>query len=166
MERLEQFISHEATAIDASLHKTIKGVTEDIERIKFNTAVSKLMVFVNDVYDKKAITTEQLSTFLQLLAPFATRLSQEMRTKLGNKENIHFSQWPSFDPAKIAEDVIKLPVQINGKMKGTLEVAAGISQEEVIEQIKADEKLASNVEGKEIAKVIFVQDKIINIIVK
>lgn len=89
----------------------------DIERYKFNTVVSKLMMFVNEVYDKKAITKKQLEIFLQLLAPFATRLTETMWMKLGNKETIHYSTWPIFDPSKIAEDTMDLPVQINGKMK-------------------------------------------------
>lgn len=92
--------------------------------MKFNTAVSKMMVFINDVYDKKAITKEQLSIFLQLLAPFATKLSQQIWEQLGNEGSIHFSTWPTFDPSKIASDTINLPVQINGKMKGTLAVNA------------------------------------------
>lgn len=103
--------------VEISLHKTIKGVTEDIEKMKFNTAVSKMMMFVNDVYDKKAITKEQLGIFLQLLAPFATRLSQQMWEQLGNTDNIHFSVWPTFDATKIASDTINLPVQFSGKMK-------------------------------------------------
>lgn len=141
-------------------------MTDDIDRMKFNTAVSKLMVFVNEIYDKKAITKAQLSLFLQLMAPFATRLSQQMWEKLGNKENIHFSSRPTFDPAKIAEDVINLPVQIGGKMKGTIEINAGTSQDDVMAKIQADERFNAQMEGKEIVKIIFVQDKIINIIVK
>jgi len=141
-------------------------VTEDIERLKLNTAVSKLMVFVNDVYDKKAITKEQFSSFLKLLAPFATKVTQQMREKLGNTDSIHYAPWPVFDPNKIAEDTINLPVQINGKMKGTLSVGAGTSQDEVMVMIKGDERLAGQIEGKEVAKVIYVQDKIINIIIK
>ncbi len=166
VERAEQFISEDGKEIDPVLHKTIKWVTEDIERVKFNTAVSKLMVFVNELYDKKSITKQQFSTFLQLLAPFATKLSSEMREKLGNEWDIHFSKWPTFDPDKIAEDTINLPVQINGKMKGTIEVAAGISQDEVVALVKADERFSSQFEGKEIVKIIFVQDKIVNFIVK
>ena len=152
--------------IEISLHKTIKGVTEDVEKTKFNTAVSKLMVFVNDVYEEKAISKNQLERFLQLLAPFATRLTQKIWEEIGNAENIHLSTWPTFDSSKIAEDTINLPVQINGKMRGTLAVNAGVSQDEVLAMIQADERFSSSIEGKEIAKVIFVQDKIVNLIVK
>ncbi|MBP6911077.1 class I tRNA ligase family protein [Patescibacteria group bacterium] len=120
-------------------------MTEDIERTKFNTAVSKLMVFVNEVYDKKAITKEQLSMFLQILAPFATRLTQKMREALGNNGNIHLSIWPKCDSSKIADDVINLPVQINGKTKGAIDVNAGVSQDEVMEMIRSDEKLNGNI---------------------
>lgn len=124
------------------------------------------MVFVNEVYDKKAISKQQLSVFLQLLAPFATRLTQEMWERYGNEGNIHFSKWPTFDPAKIAEDTINLPVQLSGKMKGTLEIPAGSTEADVMAKIQADEKFGSLLADKEIAKVIYVQDKIINIIVK
>lgn len=123
------------------------------------------MVFVNEVYDKKVITKQQLSMFLQLLAPFATRLTQSMWEQLGNEGSIHFSSRPMYDPAKIAEDSIKLPVQINGKMRGTIEVSAGLSEEEVMAKIAADEKLGGQIEGKVIAKVIYVQGKIVNLII-
>ncbi len=75
------------------------------------------MVFVNDVYDKKAITKEQLSSFLKLLAPFATKVTETMWAKLGNEGSIHFATWPIFDASKLTEDGINLPVQINGKMR-------------------------------------------------
>ena len=124
------------------------------------------MVFVNEVYEKKTITTQQLSTFLQLVAPFATKLSQQMREKLGNKGNIHLSSRPVFDPSKIAEEAIHLPVQIGGKMRGTVDISAGTSEDEVMSMIRADEKLGSQITDKSIVKIVFVQDKIINIIVK
>lgn len=89
-----------------------------------------------------------------------------MWEQLGNEGNIHLSQWPVSDPAKIAEDSIDLPVQINGKMRGTITVAAWVSQDQLMEMIKADERFTQHIEGKEIAKIIFVQDKIINLIVK
>lgn len=80
------------------------------------------MVFVNHIYEVKAITKDQLATFLQLLAPFATKLAQEIRTKLSRDGSIHLSQWPQFDENMIAEDTLSLPVQIGGKMRGTLDI--------------------------------------------
>ncbi len=97
-------------------------MTEDIEKLKFNTAISKLMVFVNHIYDVKQITKEHFATFLQLLAPFATKLSQNLWIELGQKDSIHTSIWPVYDESYLAEDSMQLPVQINGKMRGTLDI--------------------------------------------
>ncbi|MBP6086570.1 class I tRNA ligase family protein [Patescibacteria group bacterium] len=117
-ERVQEFISTDEKAeTTIQLHKTIKGVSDDIEKLKFNTAVSKMMVFVNHIYEMKNITKGQLAIFLQLLAPFATKLTQEMRTKIGQDGSIHLSQWPQHDDSLIAEDTLSLPVQIGGKMR-------------------------------------------------
>jgi len=154
------------TTTDRQLHKAIKGITDDIAKLKFNTAVSKMMVFVNHIYEEKTITASQLATFLQLVAPFATKLSEEMRTKLGQKGSVHLSTWPTYDPALTVDEEMQLPVQINGKMKGTIPVAPGISQEDTMGALYADERFTAILPADRttIKKIIFVQDKIINII--
>lgn len=149
------------------LHKTIKWVTEDIEKLKFNTAISKLMVFVNHIYDVKQITKGHFATFLQLLAPFATKLSQNLWAELGQKDSIHKSIWPIYDESYLAEDNMQLPVQINGKMRGTLDIKKWLTQDEVFILVQNDEKLAvhlGDIAANPPKKVIFVQDKIMNII--
>jgi leucyl-tRNA synthetase/8-oxo-dGTP pyrophosphatase MutT (NUDIX family) len=151
--------------VEIQLHKAIKWVGDDIEKLKFNTAVSKMMVFVNFVYDKKSITKDQLSSFLQLLAPFATKLSQEMWTKLWREGSIHLSKRPAYDDSLLADDTLSLPVQILGKTRWTLDVKKWITQEEIMTLIAADEKLQKYIEGKEVKKIIYVQDKIVNIVV-
>lgn len=161
-----QSISNETgLSIDTQLHKTIKGVTDDIEKLKFNTAVSKMMVFVNHIYEVKAITKDQFAIFLQLLAPFATKLAQEIRTKLSREGSIHLSQWPQFDENMIAEDTLSLPVQIGGKMRGTLDIKKWLSQDEVMALVHADERFAKYLEWATIKKIIYVQDKIVNVII-
>ncbi len=147
------------------LHKTIKWVTEDIEKLKFNTAVSKLMVFVNHIYDVKYITKAQFATFLQLIAPFATKLTQQLWEQLWQPHNIHISQWPTYDDAYLAEDSMKLPVQINGKMRWTLDIKKWLTEDEIMKIIQEDERFMTHLADQWIKKIIFVQDKIINIIV-
>ncbi len=155
------------------LHKTIKWVTEDIEKLKFNTAISKLMVFVNHIYDVKQITKEHFLTFLQLLAPFATKLTQNLWTEINedavkwSQDNIHLSTWPMYDEKHIAEDSMDLPVQINGKMRGTLHIKKWLTQDDIIQLAQQDEKISSHLGDIVVnppKKIIFVQDKIINII--
>jgi leucyl-tRNA synthetase len=139
-------------------------VSDDIEKLKLNTAVSKMMIFVNEVYEHKTITRVQLLTFSQLLAPYATKLSQQMWEKHGGEGSVHYATRPTFDPAKTIDTQINLPVQINGKMKGTIAISPTASQEEVLSQLHKDDKFASSLTG-EIKKIIFVPGKIINLIV-
>jgi leucyl-tRNA synthetase len=165
VQNLQEYIGeHTNDAIDIALHKAIQGVTDDIEKLKLNTAVSKMMIFVNEVYEHKTITRAQLLTFAQLLAPYATKLSQQLWEKHGGEGSVHYASRPIFDPAKTIDTQINLPVQINGKMKGTIAIAPTASQEEVISQLHNNNKFAPSLTG-EIKKIIFVPGKIINLIV-
>jgi leucyl-tRNA synthetase len=147
------------------IHKTIKGVTKDMEQLGFNTAVSKMMIFVNHVYDVKVLSKSDFEAFLKLLAPFATKLAQQLRGKLCNTTNIHLEAWPVYDEAMIAEEAFDLPVQINGKMRGTLNVKMGLEQDEILKLIQESGNRTQYLEGKEFKKVIYVKDKIVNLIV-
>lgn len=122
-ERLvDMIIDTNANLSTTMLHKTIKGITHDMQQLKYNTSISKLMILVNHFYDVKSITIQELTIFSKLLAPFATQLSQKLREKLGNTSNIHFEQRPTYDPKLIIDTELQLPVQINGKMKGTVTI--------------------------------------------
>jgi leucyl-tRNA synthetase len=146
------------------LHKTIKKVGDDIESLKFNTAISALMILFNAI-EKESITDKKtIEIFLKLLAPFAPFMTEEIwREKLGHTTSIHTEQWPIANPTLLGDVVVIVAVQVNGKTRGTLEIPSGLTESETLEIVRK-EKVGSYIEGKEIKKIIFVQDKIINII--
>ncbi len=148
-----------------TVHKTIKKVTEDLANFRFNTAVSALMIFVNEAQKQEQLPRAAFSKFLTLLAPFAPHLAEELWEKLGNKESIHTQAWPDYNPDLAKDDTIALVIQVNGKLRDTIDVAADISKEEALELAKKSEKIAKWLEGKEPKKEIFVPGKLVNLVV-
>ena len=122
------------------------------------------MILVNAIYEHKAVTTQQLEQLALLLAPFATELSEKMWQVLGHSNDIHYAAWPSYDEAKILQSLITLPVQINGKVRAKIEVEADLSEEVVLEKAQQVANVQAQLEGKEIKKVIYVANKILNIV--
>ena len=152
--------------LDRSMHKLIKKVTSDIDEMKFNTAIAAMMAFQNEVYDLGCITRDELSVFAKLLAPFAPHLAEEVWEQMGNSGLVSLAAWPIYDDAKTKDDTVEMPVQINGKVKSTVSLPIGADKETVLAAAKADEKIASAIEGKTIFKEIVVPGKIINIVVR
>ena len=148
------------------MHKAIKKVSEDIEEMKFNTAVSTFMTMTNEFYKAKKINKAEYMTFIQLLNPFAPHMTEELNQILGGKEELAYKEWPTFDPAKTIDDVISIPVQMNGKLKAVVEVAKEASEEEVKAIVAANETVQRALEGKNVVKEIYVKGKIYNIVVK
>lgn len=150
-------------------HQTIQWVTEDIELLKFNTAVSKLMILSNAFQDAvksgHKIDKELFIIFLQLLAPFATQISDQLWKQLWQQGSIHDSSWPVFDPSKVSLWSIDLPIQVNGKVRGTVTVSPWATQEHIMELAAQHDNIAKWLEGQ-IVKIIHIQDKICNVIVK
>ncbi len=159
---MEWYNTHNDDVI-ATIHDTIIKVTEDIESYKFNTAVSKLMIVINTIYDHKSIDAVHLGIVAQLLAPFAPILAQQLWEQTGHAGDIAFSSRPIADMSKITMKPINFPIQINGKMRWTLTVSAGISEQELLALVHADESISKYLTGTT-KKVIFVADKIMNII--
>ena len=163
------------------IHKTIKDVTDDVDNMKFNTAVSKLMIQFGgingkpdwrgkldnngDLEENKA-DFKALESFLKLLAPFAPHISEELWEKLGNKESIFKEKWPEYDEKFIKEDYFDLIIQISGKVRDKIKANVGISENEALELAKSSEKVKSYINDKEIIKVIMVKDRLLNIVVK
>lgn len=145
------------------LHQTIEKVTRDILAYKFNTATSALMIFINHV-EKNGFTKPSCETFLLLLAPFAPHITEEMWESLGNTESIHSKSWPVPDTALLQTGTVTISVQINGKMKGTVTVPSDTEEREVLNAVQADPLLSSKITGT-ISKVIFVKNRIMNLIV-
>ena len=153
-------------AIDNLLHKTIKKVGEDIESFKFNTAIAQMMILVNHMTDAESMDREQYEALLKILAPFAPHLTEELWSELGHKQSIFKEEWPKFDPELIKDETIELVVQVNGKVRETLEVDAGISEEEAKKIAQESANVKKWTEGKKIEKVVFVKGKLVSIVAK
>jgi leucyl-tRNA synthetase len=151
--------------LDRALHRTIKEVTADLENISLNTAVSKLMVFSTDLA-KKPHTKESLKAFIRLVSPFAPFLAEECWERLGEKGSVTQAAWPEFDPQKTQENNVTIAVQINGKVRGTLEVERDLEKEEVLPLVQQDPKLSRLLEQGEVSRVVHVPNRVLNLIIK
>lgn len=152
-------------AVESIIHETIQWVSHDIDRLKLNTCVSKLMICVNTIYEHTAVTDEQLQYLAQLMAPFATETASKIWEATGWVWDVHLSSRPVADESKIQASTITLPIQINGKMRWNMEITAGLSEQEVVTLAKEVENIAKRLAEGEIRKIIWVQDKILNLIV-
>ena len=147
------------------MHRAIKKVSNDIEEMKFNTAVSTFMTLVNDFYKEKTINKAEFKTFLQLLNPFAPHMTEELwQTVLGGTEMLAYMDWPKYDEEKTIADEITLPIQFNGKLKATITISLDEAEESVKE--KVHKAVSDKLEDKTIVKEIYVKNKIYNIVVK
>ena len=150
---------------EALIHKTIKKVSDDIESMKFNTAIAALMTLTNQFYDK-GVNQAEFQTLLQLLSPFAPHMADELWEQQGFEGMATTSQWPVYDESKTVASEVTIAVQVGGKLKTTVTVPTGSDQEAVLAVVTADAKIAKLMEGKEIVKVIHVPDKLVNLILK
>ena len=156
--------SHFAS-LEKILHKTIKKVTEDIENFKFNTAVSAMMIFSNEMEKEKEISKDDFKMFLQILAPFAPHIAEELWCELGEKNSIHLSTWPSWDPKLIVDEEVKIMIQVNGKVRGEVLTSTDTLEEEIKQKALSQESVKKYTEGKNIKKIIYVKGRLINIVV-
>ena len=152
--------------LEVSFNKTIKKVSEDIESLKYNTAIAALMTLLNQIYDAGSVTKKELKTFLTLLNPFAPHVTEEMWEMNGFDGMLADGQWVDYDESKCVDSTIEIVAQINGKVKAKFNVPADIEQADVLAVVKADEKIAELIEGKTIVKELYVKGKLVNIVVK
>ncbi len=148
------------------LHKTIHAVTAMTEDLRFNTAISQMMVFVNEVTGRRARPLAVLEPFVLLLAPYAPHLAEELWSKLGHEETLTYASWPTYDERYLVEDLITVVVQVNGKVRDQLEVAADADPEDVKAAALASAKIRKWTEGKQIVKTIYVPGKLVSVVVK
>ena len=148
------------------LHKTIQAVTRDIEQMSFNTAIARMMEFTNYFFKVQQRPKAAMERFVQLLSPFAPHLAEELWQQLGHAQTLAYEPWPEFDEALLKEDTIEIPVQINGKLRGRIVVAAGADRAAMEAAARADEKIAELLAGKTIVKTIIVPGKMVNFVVK
>jgi len=147
------------------LHKTIKKVTEDIENLHFNTAISALMILTNEMEKAEQLVAEDYEMILKALSPFAPHLAEELWEKMGHQESIFKESWPKYDSDLIKDEEIELVVQVNGKLRDRIKVSAGISETEAKKVVMVSKKVKNFIAEKEIKKIIFVKGKLINIVV-
>ncbi len=152
-------------SIEPLLHKTIKKVTEDIDNLKFNTAISQLMILLNKLEKEKTLFTAHYSQFLILLSPFAPHITEELWKILGNKESVHLQSFPKYNPELIKEKEITLVIQINGKLRDQIKAPADISEEDAKKLALESEKIKKWIDGKEVRKIIFIKGRLVNVVV-
>lgn len=147
-----------------SYHQTVKKVTADYEGLRFNTAISQLMVFVNDAYKAEKLPLEFIKGFVQLLAPVAPHMGEELWQKLGASDTITFVAWPTYDESQLVENEVEVVLQVNGKVRGKITVAADIAPEELEKQALAEDNIAKQIADLTVRKVINIKGKLINIV--
>jgi leucyl-tRNA synthetase len=152
--------------VEKQLHKTIKKISEDIEKLSFNTAISAMMILVNEIYRENVRPKSALKILSQLMMPFAPHISEEIWSALGGEGFVSLAPWPKYDPVLAADDILTMGVQVNGKMRGTIEVKPETLQEEAVKLAHALNAIANALQGKVIVSIIYKPGKILNFIVK
>ena len=152
--------------LESKFNKLVKKVNEDIMSLGFNTAIAAMMSLINDIYAKGSITRGEMRTFLLVLSPFAPHITEEMWQMLGFEGMASVAMWPTYDESKCVDDVVEIPVQVNGKLRGKITVAKSAEKDEIIKLAKDEPNVKSNIRGKTVIKEIFVPGKMVNIVVK
>ena len=152
--------------LESSFHKTVKKVTEDIDNMKFNTAIAALMSLLNEINSAGSLTKDEAMTFVTLLCPFAPHLCEEIWESLGGNGLCSRTAWPSFDESKTVDSTIEIGVQINGKMRGTVTLSRDCDKDTAMKAVMENERIAEYITGKTVVKEIYVPGKIFNIVVK
>ena len=142
----------------------MKKVTEDFEGLRFNTAISQLMVFINDAYKAEVLPKQYIEGFVKLISPIVPHIAEELWSKLGNEESIAYAAWPAYDEAKLVDDEVEIVVQINGKVKAKLMVPADATREKLEEIAMGEDSIKEQIDGKTVRKVIAVPGKLVNIV--
>ena len=159
-------VDKENPKLDKTYNYTVMKVSKDYENMDFNTAIAQMMIFVNDCMKESVVPKNYAEGFLKLLNPVAPHITEELWNRLGHSKTISYEVWPTFDEAKIQENTVELPIQFNGKLRATIKIAKDLPKEEVEKSVKANERVKSLLEGKNIVKEIYVPNKIYNIVVK
>lgn len=152
--------------LKASFHKTVKKVSEDIENLKFNTAIAALMSLINEIYSTKQINKAELKTFIILLNPFAPHITEEIYQNVGFSGMLNEQKWPEYDESLCVDETIEIVAQINGKVRSKLVISVDEGKDDVIAKVKAEPKIQEALNGKNVIKEIYVPGKLVNIVVK
>ena len=155
-------------AVVRKLHQTIRGVSEDVPELRYNTAIAKLMEYVNELRkmgEGPLIPTAQIEPLVIMLAPFAPHFCEECWEHLGHTSSVLEASWPTFDPDLAQPDRIELVVQVNGKVRARIPAASGLPESEAVALARSDESIRKFIEGKELRKIVHVQDRLVNLVV-
>ncbi len=148
--------------VERALHRAIKKVGEDSVQLKFNTAISQMMIFLNVIEKEKQLGKEQWETLLKLLAPFAPHITEELWHDAGHDSSVHLEHWPVFDPKLLLDDEIVIAIQIDGKTRDEIRIASSASKDET--ERAAREQVAARLEGREIVRTIVVPNRLVNFV--
>ncbi|WP_312117061.1 leucine--tRNA ligase [Brevibacillus reuszeri] len=155
-----------ATSMERVYHQTVKKVTEDYEGLRFNTGISQLMVFINEAYKADVLPKKYMEDFVKMLSPITPHIAEELWEKLGHSETIAYEAWPTYDESKLVDDEVEIVLQVNGKNKEKLLIAADATKEQMEELALANEVIKELIEGKTIVKKIAVPGKLVNIVIR
>ena len=162
----EKVVAENDGKLDKVYHETVKKVTEDYEKLSFNTAIAQMMIFINESYKATSIPREYVEGFVKLLNPIAPHMTEEIWSVLGHVGTVSYEAWPTYDESKLVSDTITIIAQVNGKLRARIDVPASISKDEMLDVAMAHENVQNFVTGKEIVKTIAVPGKLVNIVVK
>jgi len=163
LDKVHSFKFDESTLANKNIHKLIKKIGDDLAEFKFNTTISAFMEFMNE---NKSLNKEDWGNFLKLLAPFAPHIVEEIwQEVLENKKSIHLQPWPEYDPELIKDEIVRIVIQINGKVRDMIEAKAGLSEEEAKALALASEKVNKYMAGQNIKKLVYIQNRLINIVI-
>jgi leucyl-tRNA synthetase len=161
----DKVVDHDDSGkLEKVYHLTVKKVTEDFEGLRFNTAISQLMVFINEAYKAEKLPKAYIEGFVKLLSPVCPHIAEELWEKLGHENTIAYEAWPAYDEAKLVDDEVEIVIQINGKVKAKLMVPADATREKLEEIAMGDDKIKEQIDGKTVRKVIAVPGKLVNIV--
>jgi leucyl-tRNA synthetase len=160
-------VTGDAPSLEAQrvLHRTVKKVGEDLDALKFNTAIAQMMVCVNEITKLSTRPRALLEPFVLVLSPFAPHLAEELWHRLGHAQSLAYEPWPAYDPALVIEDTVTVAVQVNGKLRATLDLPRGVAQADAQAAALADERVSRWLNGAELHKVIYVPDKLLNLVI-
>jgi leucyl-tRNA synthetase len=160
----EKVVDGDNKALDKVYHQTVKKVSEDFENLRFNTAISQMMVFINEAYKADTLPKAYVEGFVKLLSPICPHIAEELWEKLGHNDTITYEPWPTYDESKLVDNEVEIVLQVNGKVRSKMMVSRDATREQLEELALQDEKIKELIEGKTVRKVIAVPGKLVNIV--
>jgi leucyl-tRNA synthetase len=163
--KLADGVNGDQRDLERALHQAIKRVTEGVENLRMNVAIADMMGFVNEATKASTVPREWYAQFLKVLSPFAPHVAEELWARLGNRASIGLEPWPAFDEAKLKRDTITIAVQVQGKLRGTIDVAADAAEADILAAARAESRVVEFLAGKPIKREIYVKGRLVNLVI-